>query len=264
MKKISFVGTGNLASAILKGVVEASLTAPENIFVFDIDKNKTARLNSIYGVNVAENCKSAAENADAVVVAVKPKDVVEVLDVIKPYSSFVISTVAGVDVSSLYSHLDNSCVVFRIMPNINAAVGMAMTAFCCNSNATDEQKSFVERFCLCFGDCMKLDEKLFSVFTALAGSAPAFVYEFINDLAFAGVKNGLSKNDALKIAVQTVLGSAQAVKTLNVHPCELTDRVCSPSGTTVEGVAALREFGFDNAVITAIDRTVEKDIKMKK
>lgn len=264
MNKLSFIGTGNLASAMLKGVVEAELVLPENIYIYDIDSSKTKRLSETYGVNTADDCVSAAKSADVTVVAVKPKDIADVLVQIKDYCSFVISTAAGTDVSFLSSNLDSACSVFRIMPNINAAVGMAMTAFCFNENATDEQISFVRCFCSSFGDCMSLDEKLFSVFTALAGSAPAFVYEFINDLAFAGVKNGLTRSDALKIAVQTVSGSAQAVKQLGVHPCELTDRVCSPAGTTAEGIAALRKNGFDNAVIKAIDKTVEKDLQMKK
>ena len=264
MAKLSFIGTGNLASAMLKGVVEAKLVLPENIFIFDVDSNKTDSLSNIYGVNVAKDCKSCAESADITVVAVKPKDISHVLEQIKDFTNSVISTAAGVEVSYLSANLKPECSVFRIMPNINAAVGMAMTAYCFNCNATEEQITFVSAFCSSFGECMQLDEKLFSVFTALAGSAPAFVYEFINDLAFAGVKNGLSRNDALKIAVQTVSGSAQAVKELGVHPCELTDRVCSPAGTTAAGVAALRKNGFDNAVIKAIDKTVARDIEMKK
>ena len=264
MNKLSFIGTGNLASAMLKGVVEAKLVLPENIFIYDVDSNKTEYLSNLYGVNIADDCSSAAKSADVTVVAVKPKDISGVLSQIKDSCGFVISTAAGVEVSYLSSQLDSSCSVFRIMPNINAAVGMAMTAFCFNKNATAEQIAFVSDYCSSFGECMNLDEKLFSAFTALAGSAPAFVYEFINDLAFAGVKNGLSRSDALKIAIQTVSGSAEAVKQLGVHPCELTDRVCSPAGTTAAGVAALRKNGFDNAVIKAIDKTVERDIEMKK
>ena len=264
MNKLSFIGTGNLASAMLKGVVEAKLVLPENIYIYDVDSQKTEYLSNLYGVNIADDCPSAAKSADVTVVAVKPKDISGVLSQIKDSCGFIISTAAGVEVSYLTSQLDSSCSVFRIMPNINAAVGMAMTAFCFNENATAEQIAFVADYCSSFGECMNLDEKLFSAFTALAGSAPAFVYEFINDLAFAGVKNGLSRSDALKIAIQTVSGSAEAVKQLGVHPCELTDRVCSPAGTTAAGVAALRKNGFDNAVIKAIDKTVERDIEMKK
>ena len=264
MNKLSFIGTGNLASAMLKGVVEAKLVLPENIYIYEVDSNKTKFLRETYGVNIAENCKSAAESTDVTVVAVKPKDVSGVLSQIKDVCRFIISTAAGVEVSVLSSMLESECSVFRIMPNINAAVGMAMTAFCCNENATDKQISFVSDFCSSFGEYMRLDEKLFSAFTALAGSSPAFVYEFINDLAFAGVKNGLTRADALKIAIQTVSGSAESVKQLGVHPCELTDRVCSPAGTTAAGVAALRKNGFDNAVIKAVDKTVERDLEMKK
>ncbi|MBQ4245430.1 MAG: pyrroline-5-carboxylate reductase [Clostridia bacterium] len=263
MNKISFIGVGNLASAMLKGVVESGLAEPENIIIFDIDKSKTVALNVQYGVNVASSAVEAAAAGDVSVVAVKPKDIDGVLGEISSGASFVISTAAGVELSSLKANLRDDCAVARIMPNINASVGKAMTAYCVSPETTAEQISFLNDFCQSFGKCISLEEKYFPVFTAVAGSAPAFVYEFINDLAFGAVKNGLPKSTALEIAAQTVLGSAQMIIESGVHPCELTDRVCSPAGTTVEGVAALREFGFDNAVIKAVDYTVNKDKKLK-
>lgn len=264
MKKIAFIGTGNLASSIIKGVLSSGLTPSENIFIFDVDYSKSSALGLSFSLNVCKSAADAAMQADVCVVAVKPDCIKSALDSISSSTEFVISTAAGVDISTIKSCLSDNAVAVRIMPNINAAVGMAMTAFCSTENITVEQEQFVFDFCSSFGECMKLDEKHFGTFTAVAGSAPAFVYEFINDLAFAGVKNGLTRADALNISVQTVLGSATAVKNMKLHPSELTDMVCSPAGTTVEGVSALREFGFDNAIIKAVDRTVIKDKALKK
>lgn len=267
MKTLGFIGTGNLASAIIKGVVKAKLVAPENILIYDIDSAKTEALSSAFGVKTADDpCKAAS--CEAVVCAVKPKDMSGLLGsiaaAVKAAGSLVISTAAGKPLAELTAGLFEGAAVVRIMPNINAAVGEAMTAFCATAAVSGEQLAFVQAFCGCFGQCVQLEEKQFSAFTAVAGSAPAFVYDFIDDLAFAGVKNGLPRDMALRIAAQTVLGSAKAVAEMGLHPAELTDRVCSPAGTTVEGVAALRELGFDNAVITAVDRTVQKDKDMQK
>lgn len=267
MKTLGFIGTGNLASAIIKGVAEARLVAPENIRIYDIDSAKTAALAERFGVIVAADpCEAAA--CEAAVCAVKPKDMGVLLfsisETVREKGTLVISTAAGKPLADLTADLYADAPVVRIMPNINAAVGAAMTAYCATSAVTEEQTAFVADFCNCFGECVRLEERLFSAFTAVAGSAPAFVYDFIDDLAFAGVKNGLPRDLALKIAAQTVLGSAKAVAEMGLHPAELTDRVCSPAGTTVEGVAALRELGFDNAVITAVDRTVQKDMAMQK
>lgn len=268
MKKIGFIGTGNLASAILRGVVAAKVAAADDIYIFDVDSSKTQALSAELGVNTAAGAQEVAGGCDAVVCAVKPNDTEALLrsiaNSVRGNSTLVISTAAGKELSSLVEGLYDGAAVVRIMPNINAAVGMSMTAYCATQGVSAEQLNFVERFCRAFGSAVALEEKHFSAFTAVAGSAPAFVYEFINDLAFAGVKNGLTKQAALEIAAQTVLGSAQTVLKSGLHPSVLTDRVCSPGGTTVEGVAALRELGFDGAVIAAVDRTVAKDAAMKK
>lgn len=268
MKKIGFIGTGNLACAILKGVIESKLAAPEDVYIYDINGEKTNSLKALYGVNVlAGECETAAQ-CDAVLCAVKPKDMTALLTKIAPQvrenSTLVISTAAGFELAAVSSALGESARAVRIMPNINASSASSMTAYCACASVTAQDVEFVEKFCSAFGKVISLEERLFSAFTAVAGSAPAFVYDFIDSLAFSAVKHGIPRQAALEIAAQTVLGSAKTVLESELHPRELVDRVCSPGGTTVEGVAALDKAGFADAVISAVDATVKKDIEMKK
>ena len=139
------------------------------------------------------------------------------------------------------------------------AVLEAMSAYCCNENVSDEQKALAEKLCGSFGKVMPLSEDFFPLFGVIAGCAPAFSYMFIDALARAGVKNGMAKQAALKIAAQTVYGSAKQILESDTHPWELIDRVCSPGGTTIEGVASLQEDGLDAAVTHAVEAALDKD-----
>ena len=145
------------------------------------------------------------------------------------------------------------------MPNINAAVGEAVSAFCGNKNATEKDLAFAENMCKSFGTAVSLPEKHFPLFGVIGGSSPAFAYMFIDSLARAAVKNGMPKNQALEICAQAVLGSAKMILESKEHPMELADKVCSPGGTTIEGVLSLRENGFEAAVARAVQAAVEKD-----
>ncbi len=268
MKKLGFIGTGNMASAMLRGAIASKLVEPASVVIYDCDTAKTAALSKELGVETAESARLAAESAEFVVCAVKPKDMAALLcdiaDSVSKSKAVIISPAAGTELSKLASSLNEGTPTVRIMPNINAACGKAVTALCANGFVSDGQLAFAKEFCLSFGDCVPLAENLFSAFSAIAGCAPAFVYEFIDALAFAGVKNGLPRDLAQRVAAGTVLGSAQAVLSFGVHPAELRDRVCSPGGTTAEGVKALKELGFENSVITAVDRAAEKDRGMQK
>lgn len=262
--KLGFIGTGNLASAILRGVVSSGTAKAEDILIYDIFSEKTDRLSDELGVNIASDAKSVADSCEYVFCAVKPKDIAGVLDEISGTQAMIISTAAGTKLEVILSHLGEKTACARIMPNINAAVGMAMTAYCVSSAVSQEQTDVLVKLCSAFGNCMPVDEKNFSAFTAIAGSAPAFVYDFIDALAFAGVKNGITYADALEISARTVLGSAKMVLESGIHPSQLTDMVCSPGGTTVEGVATLKNAGFDAAIINAVENTVKKDKAMMK
>ncbi len=264
--KLGFIGTGNLATAILRGVVTSGMIKANEIAIFDIFSEKTAMLENELGVKAFASANEISANCEKVVIAVKPKDIAALIESIKDEASannpLFISTAAGTTTEKLLDSFGYNARVIRIMPNINAAVGESMTAFCVNGAATDEDKAFVFNFCSCFGKAVDIEEKYFSAFTAVAGSAPAFAYMFADALAAAGVKYGLPAKVSQDIAAQMMLGSAKMLLDSPLAVSELIRNVCSPGGTTIEGVCSLKETGFENSVITAVDKTVEKDRRM--
>ena len=261
--KIGFIGAGNMASAIINGAVKSGKFEPNGIFVYDIHSDKMQALKDSLGVNSCDSADDLIEAVDAVVLAVKPNAFPSLLEsvreTVKRSGVLVISIAAGKSVAEINALLGSEVPVVRIMPNINATVLEAMSAYCCNSTVIDAQKALVEKLCSSFGKVVAIDEEKFSAYSAIAGCAPAFSYMFIDSLARAGVKNGLSKAQALEIAAQTVLGSAKKILDSGEHPWELVDKVCSPGGTTIEGVCALQENGFEATVASAVDASYLKD-----
>ncbi len=261
--KIGFIGAGNMASAIVGGAVKSGKFAPEDIFVYDINSEKADALKNELKINDCVDVDSLIDSVDAVVLAVKPNVFPTLLPSISgkinSAKSLVISIAAGKSVAEINGLLGTEVPVVRIMPNINATVLEAMSAYCCNGLVTDNQKALVEKLCSSFGKVVSIEEEKFSVYSAIAGCAPAFSYMFIDSLARAGVKNGLNKAQALEIAAQTVLGSAKKILESEEHPWELIDKVCSPGGTTIEGVCALQENGFEATVASAVEASYLKD-----
>lgn len=264
--KLGFIGTGNLASAIIRGVVSSKIIAPENILIFDVFEKKTEELKNELSVCVAASANEIVRSCDGFVMAVKPKDISALLtglaDDIREYKPFIISTAAGTEIKTIASFLSDKTEIIRIMPNINAAVGESMTAVCPCENVRDEIKNFAFKLCECFGKAVFLDEKYFSVFSAIACCAPAFAYMFEDALSVAGIKYGLTAADARKAASQMLLGSAKMLLDSPLSESALIRNVTSPGGTTVEGICSLKENGFENAVIKAVEKAVEKDLRM--
>ncbi len=264
--KLGFIGTGNLASAILRGIVAAEKIPAEEILIYDINSEKLAELKEELSVNVAECTNEVAANCEYVFVAVKPKDIVSLIsdisDTIKENNPVIISTAAGTSVSAIQSAFGFDAEIVRIMPNINASVGESMTAICASDNVSYAEKEFVLNLCNCFGKAILLEEKYFSAFTAIAGSAPAFAYIFADALANAGIKYGLPAKTAQDIAAQMLFGSAKQLLESPLSVSELIRNVCSPGGTTIEGVCSLKKTGFEASVIAAVDETVKKDKNM--
>ncbi len=261
--KLGFIGAGNLAGAILKGVVASRKINSEEILIYDLNKEKLDEFKEKLGINVAESANQVASECENIVIAVKPKDIAalinEIKESVKVNNPLVISTAAGTETEKITSLFGFDAKVIRIMPNINAAAGESMTAACSNENAGREEMNFVLDFCSCFGKAIEVEEKYFSAFTAVAGSAPAFAYMFADALANAAVKYGLPADVSQKIAAQMLFGSAKMLLESPLSASELIRNVCSPGGTTIEGVCSLKETGFENSVIKAIDKTVEKD-----
>lgn len=264
--KIGFIGAGNMASAILRGAVRSGAFKASELWAFDLDAAKADALKTELGINTAKSEKELIAQSDVVVLAVKPNVFARLLptisDDLQAENPLLISIAAGKTIAFIRSLLNYDAAIVRVMPNINATVGAAMSAYCFNETVTQSQKDLAEKLCASFGEVMCLSETSFPLFGVLAGCAPAYSYMFIDALARAGVKSGMAKADALKIAAQTVFGSAKQILESGEHPWELVDRVCSPGGTTIEGVASLQADGLDAAVTRAVDAALQKDKKL--
>lgn len=265
---IGFIGCGNMATAIISGIITNEAVTAQEIYVYDVYKPAMEKLANAYGVKPLDGEKEIVVNCDTVVLAVKPNVLASVLgkinNVLTESDTLLISIAAGKTLEFIRNTLSHDNRIIRVMPNINAVVGEAISAYTANSAATEADRQLCERIFGAVGQIIYLDEKQFPIFGVLGGSAPAFAYLFIDALARGGVKNGMKKDAALMIAAQTVLGSAKMIldSSSNDHPWELIDRVCSPGGTTIEGIASLEADGFETAVMNAVDKTLEKDSKL--
>lgn len=259
--KYGFIGAGNMCSAIISGMPEGE------IYVYDICESKCAALAS-----KAHICRDNAEviaNADMLIIGVKPNILLEFLaensDIIKQHSPLIISLAVGKKLAFIEQYLTASLPIVRVMPNINSVCLASTTGYCCNKSVNSEQKQAVERLFASIGTVSELaDEGKFPIFAAVAGSSPAFCYMYIDALARAAQKAGLPREQALSIAAETVLGSAKMVLNSNEHPYALIDRVCSPGGTTIEGIAVLQKQGMESMLADAVDAVLAKDKLLSK
>ena len=265
---IGFIGCGNMASAIISAVIESETVRADDINIFDVYKPAMDRLCKKYGVHALGSEKEIVVNSDTVILAVKPNVLSSVLgkinSVLSESDTLLISIAAGKTIDYIRNGLSHDNRIIRVMPNINAIVGEAMSAYTANSLATEADKQLCETVFGGIGQIIYLEEKQFPLFGVIGGSAPAFAYLFVDALARAGVKNGMKKDTALMIAAQTVYGSAKMIldSSCNDHPWELIDRVCSPGGTTIEGIASLQADGFEAAVMNAVNKALDKDSKL--
>lgn len=260
---IGFIGCGNMASAIIRGLVSGNKFKGTDIAVYDPCKEKTEEFAKKLSLCVMESEEEIANNCETVVLAVKPNIFPSLLEKIgnalEKKDPLIISIAAGKTTDNITALLPYTPRLIRIMPNINAKVQAAISAFCANKRATESDTEFVKEFCNCFGRGIEIDEKLFSIYSAIGGCSPAFCFMFIDSMARAAVKNGMTKAQALETAAQAVLGSAKLILESDDHPWKLVDAVCSPGGTTIEGVCALQENGFEAAVEKAVEASFRKD-----
>ena len=261
MPTLTFLGAGAMAQALVRGLVASQLYAPADITLFSPSQTRARALADAIGARFAASPSEAIENADVVVLAMKPY---QLEDALKPLraeiasSQLVISVAAGVSVARLEACFDGEIPVVRAMPNTPALVGMGATAICGGRYASADDLASAQRIFDAVGLCVQADEKLFDGVTGLSGSGPAYVFNFIEALADGGVRAGLPRAVALKLAAQTVLGAAQMVLETGEHPGVLKDRVASPGGTTIAGLHELERGGFRGVVMDAVVAASER------
>jgi len=259
--RYGFIGAGNICSAVVTGVVKGGISCGD-IKLYDIDVSKAERLGSETGVGSCSALEIINE-AQIIFFCLKPLVLPDVLqknasDIRKRKEKpIVVSFAAGVNIETLNTLLPEVPII-RVMPNLNSLIGEGMSAICANTICDRKSISDVTEFMSVCGKTTIIEEQYFDIFSALAGSSPAFAYIFIDSLARAAVALGMPKNQALEIAAQSVLGSAKMLLESGEHPWELADRVCSPGGITIEGIRALQERAFENTVMQAVIRAAKK------
>ena len=261
MTKVGFIGCGNMAGAIIGGIIKTGAVKPADIIASDVFEAGLKKAQTIHGINIAASNAEVAGQSDLIFLAVKPHQVAEVIKEIAvkvTAKKVVVSIAAGIDLKSMESWFAKKVKLVRIMPNTPALVNAGMTAASPNASVTEEEMERVRALLGGIGRCEVVPENLMEAVVAVSGSGPAYVYMFIEALADAAVLEGMPRNLAYAFAAQTVLGGAKMVLETGLHPGALKDMVCSPSGTTIEAVAVLEERGFRSAAIEAVRAAAAK------
>jgi len=265
-RKIAFIGGGNMAEAIIRGLLAAGIAA-ELIGVAEPVAPRRALLAEKYGIAADGDNSAVAKDAGVVVLAIKPQMAAAVLTQLKETiadSTLVISIMAGVSCAAIEAPLQEGVRVVRVMPNTPALVMEGASALCSGSRATEEDLALSEALFAQVGTTCRVEEKLIDAVTGLSGSGPAYVLAFIEALADGGVKNGLPRDASLKLAAQTLLGTARLFLETGEHPASLRDKVTSPGGTTIAGLHALEKGCFRGTVISAVDAAVARSKELGK
>ena len=265
--KIGFIGAGNMAGAIIGGIVKARPEMAQNICANDVITDVLSGLQGKFGIFTTSSVTELVDNCNTIFLSVKPNKINEVINIIKNNvngEKLIVSIAAGNTLEQLADAFNPGTRIIRVMPNTPALVGQAMTAICPGKFATDADVQIVQEIFNSIGQSQVLPESLMHAFIGVCGSSPAYAFMFIEALADAGVKHGLSRADSIKFSAQAVLGAARMVLDSPSHPAQLRDAVCSPGGTTICAVAELEAEGFRNAIIKATTACVEKSIEMSK
>lgn len=265
MKNIGFIGCGNMGAAMLEGIMKAGVADGPHVYVSNQHPEKLTALARRYDFRICDN-ETVASRSDVLFLAVKPYMYATVIDQIKDeiqMDCIVVCIAAGISIHDMYEMLGNDHYkVVKAMPNTPALVQEAMSALCFGENLSLKEQEEMTAIFESFGECREVKENMMDAITAIAGSSPAYFFMILEAMGDAGVKGGLSRDDAYFFAAQSMLGSAKMYLKTRKHPGYLKDMVTSPGGTTIEAVAKLEEKGLRSALIAGMDACIEKSKKM--
>jgi len=266
MKKIGFIGVGNIANAIINGSLSAGALKAEDLILFDTMQNKLADF-VLKGATAAESIKELAEKSDILFLTVKPQVVMSVLDEIKPYISgntLIISPVAGVKIQKINTALGGNKKIIRVMPNTPLMYSAGATAIAAGAGVSDEEKVFCEKIFAASGVTATLPEEQIDAVTGISGSSPAFFMRFAREIINEGVLQGVDSNTAQKLVIGTMLGTAKMMLESDRSIDELIKAVASPGGTTEAGLKTMDSLDFDSSVAKTISAAVNRSKELSK
>ena len=260
-KELGLIGTGKIGSALLKRLISTNSIDRNKIIAYDIDEKKRSKLSKEYNIEYAENNEELARSAKFILIAVIPQVIDTVLKEIEPVitnEQVIISIAAGVSFNHINKIINPAVGLIRIMTNTPALVGAAATAIAHNEHVKDNQLEFVKKIFKAVGMVVELEERHLDAVTGLSGSGPAYIFIIIEALADGGVKMGLPRATALKLAAQTLLGSAKLLLETNIHPAALKDMVATPGGTTITAIHELESAKIRATLIRAVEAATLK------
>jgi len=259
-KKIGFIGAGNMAEALIKGVINTGLYAADEIIASEVYEPRRKYISDTLGIEVYEDNLIVAKSTKFIVLSVKPQQIEEVLTSMKSSLTkdhLMMSIAAGITISTLESYVP-TCRVVRVMPNQPCMVLASASAFSRGTNATSADCATVESVLKAVGISFEVKEYLLDAVTGLSGSGPAYAYMIIEALSDGGVLMGLPRDVSTKLAAQTLLGAAKTILETGEHPGKMKDIVCSPGGTSIEAVKVLEDCGLRSAMINAVEASAMK------
>lgn len=266
-KKISFIGAGKMASAIIKGLITTNTFKKEDITAAEINEDTAKKARENFGIKTTSTPQEAVKEADIILIATKPFVVPELLENIKNdinKNQVIISIAAGITFEKIENSLGKDKRVIRVMPNTPALLGCGMSAICKNENAKDEDLELVKNIFSKIGKVITCKEKDIDAVTGVSGSGPAFYYYIIDKIAKAGESLGLDYQTALTLSAQTALGAAKMIMETGNTPEELITAVTTPGGTTAEGNKVLNESNIAEILLETVTKTAEKSASMSK
>ena len=267
-KKIGFIGAGNMASALIGGLLKSYLVDKDAVIASDVDPERRGRVAYDFGVRSTASNREVVDFADVVVLAVKPNKVIEVLDEVGAHLTsdhLLISICAGVSTEFIEARVADDVPVLRVMPNTPALVGAGMSAFCCGKHIDRERHCHVARAILtAVGEVIELEEKHFDAVTALSGSGPAYFYYLMEQMEAAGLAEGLPPGVAEKLVKQTAFGAAKLAAESDASPRTLRGNVTSPGGTTEAALYLLRTHNVDQLIVRAVREAAKRSRELGK
>ena len=265
-KQLGIIGIGNMGAAILNGILSSNVFKSEEVIIYDINGALLEKRSKEFNVEKAENNKNLVSNVEYILIAVKPQVIDGVLEEIGALITdqhTIISIAAGISIDFIQKILKKQIGIIRVMPNTPALVGAGASAMAHNESVNDDDLNYVKKLLNSVGIVVELDEKHIDAVTGLSGSGPAYIFIIIEALADGGVKMGLSRDIALKLAAQTVLGSAKMVLETGNHPGILKDMVTSPGGTTITALHEIEKGNLRATLISAVEAATLKSKSFK-
>ncbi len=258
-KKLGIIGCGNMGGAILYGALESGVIAKENVFVYDINPAMREKAAG-WGVTLSADDAQVCRNADIILLAVKPQQAKDALamcgDALNDKA--MMSIVAGITTERLQAMIDGTPRILHIMPNTPAMVYEGAFALCSDNDFTEDELAFAKAIYDTIGIVEMVPEHLIDAVCGLSGGGPAYAAMFIEAMADGGVKQGLPRATAYRLAAQTCLGTAKMILETDIHPGQIKDMVTSPAGTTIEGCEKLETGGMRGAVMECIKAATER------